>query len=150
MKRRSKQKLRATTPIPGALNIALTVVAATLACLFLWVASHTEAWSYQLLAAIAFSYVNNTLFALLHESVHGVFHRNSTVNEWCGRLTAAFFPTGFTFQRICHLGHHQRNRTPTEQFDYYHPRDNKLLKYVQWYGILTGLYWLVSPLACLL
>jgi len=136
--------------IPGTLNIALTVVAITIALSLLWLAAHTTSWVTLVLAALSFSYVNNTLFSLLHESVHQVFHRTSRVNDWFGRVTAAFFPTAFTFQRICHLGHHQRNRTVAEQFDYYRPADNKGLKYLQWYGILTGLYWLVSPIGCLL
>ena len=42
---------------------------------------------------------------------HGHLHANRTVNEWAGRFLAAFFPTGLGFQRVCHLGHHRRNRT---------------------------------------
>ena len=55
-----------------------------------------------------------------------------------------------TFQKICHLGHHRRNRTEAELFDYYRPQDNWYIKCVQWYGILTGIYWTLSPLGCLL
>ncbi|MBI1784928.1 fatty acid desaturase [Candidatus Sumerlaeota bacterium] len=116
----------------------------------MWFASHTSSWISRVMAAMIFSYVNNTIFSLLHECVHGNFHANRTVNNWFGRLTAAFFPTAFTFQKICHLGHHRRNRTEAEIFDYYRPDDNKLIKYVQWYGILTGIYWTMSPLGCLL
>ena len=101
-------------------------------------------------AAIAFSYTNNTTFALLHESVHGLFHPSKAANEWFGRCNAALFPTALSFQRICHLGHHRRNRTDAELFDYYKPGDNRFLKYAQWYGILTGVYWVLMPLACLL
>jgi fatty acid desaturase len=82
--------------------------------------------------------------------VHGNFHPNRTINESAGRLMAAFFPTGLGFQRICHLGHHRRNRSDAEVFDYILPGENRLLKTVQWYGILTGLYWLLPPFGCLL
>ena len=142
--------MRSREPIPGTLNVALATAAVAVALTLLWVASHVESWIGRILAAVAFSFVNNTIFSLLHEAVHGVFHRRRGVNDAFGVVTAAFFPTGFTFQRICHLGHHARNRTDAELFDYYYPDDNKFLKLVQWYGILTGLYWLLPPLACLL
>lgn len=136
--------------IPGRLNVVLAVAAATLALGLLWFASHVGSWPWLIAAALVFSYVNNTIFSLLHEAVHGHFHARRAVNEWSGRLLAAFFPTGLTFQRICHLGHHRRNRTSAELFDYLRPDDNRLLKYLQWYGVLTGVYWLASPLGCLL
>lgn len=135
--------------VPGALNIVLTVAAGSAALVLLWLASHTDAIALRIGAAIAFSFVNNTLFSLMHEAVHGIFHARRTVNESFGRLAAAFFPTGLGFQRICHLGHHRRNRSDAELFDYVRPGDNRLMKFLQWYGILTGVYWLLSPLAAL-
>ena len=142
--------MRSQEPIPGALNIALSVAAAAASLTLLWCASHATSWVWAVAAAITFSYTNNTTFALLHESVHGLFHSNKMVNEWFGRFNAALFPTALTFQRTCHLGHHRRNRTDAELFDYYKPEDNRFLKYAQWYGILTGAYWVLMPLACLL
>jgi fatty acid desaturase len=136
--------------IPGGLNICLSVAAASASLSLLWTASHAHWWVWEFAAAIAFSYTNNTTFALLHESVHGLFHPRMPVNEWFGRFNAALFPTGLTFQRTCHLGHHRRNRSDAELFDYYKPGDNRLLKFAQWYGILTGIYWALMPLACLL
>jgi fatty acid desaturase len=135
--------------IPGTLNIALTAAAVSAAAGLLWIASHTEPWGWRIAAAVAFSYVNNTIFSLLHEAVHGVFHARRSVNESFGRLTAAFFPTGLGFQRICHLGHHRRNRSDVELFDYVLPGESRLVKSLQWYGILTGAYWLLPPLGCL-
>lgn len=136
-------------PIPGTLNVALTAVSVSAALALLRIASHTESWAVRITAAVAFSFVNNTVFSLLHEAVHGVFHPKKGINETFGRLTAAFFPTGLTFQRICHLGHHRRNRSDVELFDYVLPGESRLVKAVQWYGILTGVYWLLPPLACL-
>lgn len=137
-------------PIPGALNIALALASISAAIGLLWLASHTASWPLRIAAAFAFSYVNNTIFSLLHEAVHGNFHSNHAVNDFFGRLTAALFPTAFRFQQVCHLGHHRRNRTDDEMFDFYKPGDNKLMKYIQWYGILTGIYWIMAPLGCLL
>jgi len=131
--------------IPGTLNITLLVGAGASCVAMLWIASHGTWWQ-ALLAAIAFSFLNNTLFSLLHESVHGIAHENRRVNELMGQVAAVFFPTGLALQRVFHLGHHARNRTVEEQFDYIRPFDNPLLKRAQWYAILTGLYWVFVPL----
>ena len=139
-----------TEPIPGALNLALAAAASASVLGLLAFASHTSSWGWRIAAAVAFSYVNNTIFSLLHEAVHGHLHPHPRVNEAAGRFLAAFFPTGLGFQRVCHLGHHRRNRTDAEVFDYILPGESRLLKTVQWYGILTGLYWLLPPLGCLL
>lgn len=135
--------------IPGTLNLALSVGAMAAALGLLAFASRTGSWGWRLAAALAFSFVNNTLFSLLHESVHGIFHPRRAVNEAAGRVLAAFFPTALTFQRLCHLGHHRRNRTDAELFDYVLPGESRALKAAQWYGILTGIYWLLPPLACI-
>lgn len=131
--------------IPGTLNVALTIAAAAACCGALWLASHGAAWQIAL-AAIAFSFVANTMFSLLHESVHGIAHANRAVNETLGRFAAAFFPTSLSLQRVFHLGHHARNRTIEEQFDYIRPFDRSWLKRAQWYAILTGLYWVFVPI----
>ena len=132
-------------PIPGTLNLILTILAAAACAACLWLASHGTLW--QVVAAtIAFSFLNNTMFALLHESVHGIAHQDRRINEWIGRIGAAFFPTGLSLQRVFHLGHHARNRTDLEQFDYIRPTDRPWLKRAQWYAILTGVYWIFVPL----
>ena len=136
--------------IPAGLNIALAIAVLSTNAILLWTASHASNWWVLVLAAGGFSFANNTVYSLLHEAVHRKFHSSATVNEWAGRFLAASFPTGFTFHRMCHLGHHRRNRTEVERFDYYTPDDNRVLKFAQWYGILTGLYWFIQPLGCLL
>jgi fatty acid desaturase len=131
-------------PIPGALNVALlAAVAAADVGALVW-ASRAATWWSLTAAAIAFSFSNNTVFALLHEAVHGTFHRSSAVNRWAGRFAAAFFPTGFAVQRAFHVTHHRHNRDRFEQFDYVHAGDVRWLKFAQWYAILTGVYWLVT------
>ena len=134
---------------PTSLNIAITLGAVALYCGSLWAASHVDSLAGKIIAVIVFANVGNTLFALLHESVHGVFSRNYWVNEVFGQLAAMCFPTGLRFQRTCHFGHHLRNRTDNEIFDMYYPTDNKFMKYVQFYCILTGIYWLSVPFGCL-
>jgi fatty acid desaturase len=133
-------------PVPGKLNIVLLVSASAGAILCLWTASHSESWFVIAVAAIVFSFVNNTLFSLLHEATHGILHARRWANDWLGRYAAAFFPTSYSMQRAFHLTHHKYNRSEFEQFDYLRPGDNHFLKYAQWYSILTGLYWIFPPL----
>ncbi|AEI67379.1 fatty acid desaturase [Corallococcus macrosporus] len=133
------------TPIPAALNAVLLVCAMTACASSLWLASHAERFGVKVLAAGVFSFVNNTVFSLLHEATHGVLHPRRRVNDALGRVVAAFFPTSFTMQRAFHLNHHRHNRTHLEQFDYFRPGDNRFLKRAQWYSILSGLYWLFVP-----
>jgi fatty acid desaturase len=136
--------------IPGRLNVALALAAYAAAAGLLWLASHAGSLAVALLAAGAYSYVGNTIFSLLHESVHGIFHPRRGVNDAFGRVSAAFFPTGFTFQRVCHLGHHRRNRTDAELYDYVRPGQSRFLAWYRLYGLLLGFYWLAIPVGCLL
>jgi fatty acid desaturase/membrane-associated phospholipid phosphatase len=123
--------------------VMASIVAMCSACL--WLASHATAPLLFLAAAAAFGLLNNTMFSLMHEAVHGLFHRNRMVNEVAGNLAAAFFPTVFVIQRLSHLTHHKNNRSTVERFDYYGPGDYHILKVAQWYSLLTGLYWLFIP-----
>lgn len=135
---------------PTRLNIIIQIIASCVSLLCLWTASHFDSWPIKIMAAFIFSFSNNTLFSLVHESVHRSYSKNKNLNEIAGNLAAAFFPTALVFQRTCHLGHHLRNRTDHEMFDMYYPEDNKFLKFTQFYGILTGFYWLSLPIGCLM
>jgi fatty acid desaturase len=116
----------------------------------LWNASHGP-WWVMLLASVGFALFNNTLFALLHEAVHGVASPNLARNELMGHLTAVVLPTSFTMQRIGHLGHHRRNRTDLELYDYYLPHQKRWLRNLWMYaGNLLGGYWCSIPLMGLL
>jgi fatty acid desaturase len=120
-------------------------VAATAACL--WLASH-GAWWLALLAAVAFAFVNNVPFALMHEAVHGVGAGTPRRNYALGLAASCMFPTSFSLQQIAHLGHHARNRTDPDLFDYYLPSQSRLVRNVWLYGgNLLGLYWFCIPLS---
>ncbi|MEZ5721980.1 MAG: fatty acid desaturase [Paracoccaceae bacterium] len=96
------------------------------------------------------SFTNNTVFSLQHEAVHGHFHPNVRVNDAAGVLFAGFFPTIFAVQRISHLGHHRRNRTDEELYDYVLPGQSWWLKTYWIYCLLFGFYWMIIPVAMLL
>jgi fatty acid desaturase len=134
-------------PIPSRLNIAIAAAALSSAVACLAIASHAPHWTVLAGAAVAFSFANNTVFSLLHECVHGTFHPITRVNERAGVLFAAFFPTAFAIQRVSHLGHHRRNRTDLELYDYYLPHQSRWLKTYWIYCLLTGFYWSIIPVA---
>lgn len=128
------------------LNVFINLGAFVLLGGSLYIVSHSNNGWMIAVAVLVFSYVANTVFAFLHESVHRVYSLRPWLNEGMGLLNGALFPTGLTFQRVCHLGHHLRNRTDHEMFDMYYPDDNLFLKRAQFYSILTGIYWLTIPL----
>ncbi len=131
------------------LNISINSLAMGVFVLCLYGASRVEQLLPLVGIAVVFAYVGNTIFAFLHEAVHRVYATSAWLNEAGGILNGALFPTGLTFQRICHLGHHLRNRTDHEMFDMYYPDDNLFLKRAQFYSILTGVYWITIPLGWL-
>lgn len=133
--------------IPVWLNIGIGTAAAAVAIACLWLASHAPHWSVLVGAACVFSFANNTIFSLLHECAHGSFHPNRGVNDGAGVLFAAFFPTAFTIQRVSHFGHHRRNRTDLELYDYFLPHQSRWLKTYWIYCLLTGFYWAIIPVA---
>jgi fatty acid desaturase len=140
----------ATYEIPEKRNIAIFMLALPATWGLLWIASHSSiGWA--LLAAWAFSLVNHTPFSLMHEAVHGVFSSNRTRNDIFGTLCSPALPTSFTLQKIAHLGHHRRNRTDEELYDYYLPNQSKAQRNFQVYaGNLLGFYWFSIPVSNLI
>jgi len=134
---------------PGLRNIIIALFAMISVMGCLWVAAHVGGW-WLPLAAAGFAFSNFVLFQLMHEAVHGIFHRRRLLNEIAGSFIAALFPHAFCLQRAFHLSHHRNNRTDREFFDGYQPDDSLFLKRWQWYGILIGEYWLRVPVACIL
>jgi fatty acid desaturase len=139
-----------TPVIPWRANLMIAVLALAMDAGCLWTASHAQAWPLILVAALVFSFSNHTLFAIVHEAVHGILMPSRYWNECLGSLLAATFPQAFCLQRAFHLSHHRNNRTDSEFFDAIRTDDVAWIKRVQWYGILLGEYWLRIPVACLL
>lgn len=137
-------------PIPEKTNIFIFVVTLPAIWGLLWLGSHASLWL-AIVAAIVFSLVNHLPFSLMHEAVHGVFSPNRWRNDFFGMLAAAIFPTSFTMQKVAHLGHHRRNRTDEELYDYYLPTQSKASKNFSLYaGNLLGLYWFCIPFSNLI
>ncbi|HLG56375.1 MAG TPA: fatty acid desaturase [Vicinamibacterales bacterium] len=133
--------------MPERLNwfILTACILCTAACL--WLASHAPWWA-ALPAAVAFAFVNHTPFSLLHEGVHGVGAATPGRNYVLGLIAGWMFPTSFSIQRTAHLGHHARNRTDLEIYDYYLPHESRCRRNLWMYGgNLMGLYWACIPLS---
>ena len=137
-------------PVHEGLNIAIFCAALPVTWALLWVASHLSlGWA--LLSAWVFALANHTPFSLMHEAIHGNFSRNRLRNDLFGTLCAPALPSSFTMQKIAHLGHHRRNRTDEELYDYYLPGQSRIGRTVKIYtGNLFGFYWLCIPVGNLL
>jgi len=135
--------------VPSTLNTLLVSFVLGTSLFLLWLASQLPViWSIPI--GIIFSFILLTNYALMHEAAHKVLHNNHTTNKWLGALASWLFPMSFTMFAITHTVHHRCNRTDFEMFDYYYPTDNTLLKYLQWYSILVGIYWPIIPVGSLL
>jgi fatty acid desaturase len=128
-------------PIPQRLNAVLCVgTAVSLAGILALAGRARSGWQVAGLALL-YGMAMNLGYALIHEAEHGILHSNRRVNLWCGVVLALFFPAPFHLLRQGHLGHHMRNRSDDEAFDFYFEGESRLWRWLQLYGVLTGLFW---------
>ncbi len=133
--------------IPNRLN--LLIVAAQLAAIAACIGMLTRvagAWPLVLLAFV-FGVVMNSVYSVIHEAEHAMLFSNRRWNEIAGIFMALFFPAPFHLIRQGHLGHHLRNRSDDEAFDFYFEEDHRLWKILVLYGILTGFYYVIVVLS---
>jgi fatty acid desaturase len=128
--------------IPSTLNAIivfsqLVALAGCFACV-----AHVTGWSLVALGSF-FAIVMNSVYSTIHEAHHRTLFTTRWLNDGVGIFLALFFPAPFHLLRQGHLGHHRRNRSDDEAFDLYFGRDNKAWKFIAWYGILFGLYWVL-------
>jgi fatty acid desaturase len=136
-----------TAKIPDRLNLAILV--AQLLAIAGCVAAAARVENGWALAALTFAFgvVMNSVYSIIHEAEHAMLFSNRRWNDFAGSFMALFFPAPFHLIRQGHLGHHLRNRSDDEAFDFYFEGDHKVWKSLVWYGILTGLYWVVVVLS---
>ncbi len=143
------EKNSPTQTIPGRTNLVIAAAVLLGAIGLLLVASSLDLiWSVPL--GIIFSFILLTNYALMHEATHDVLHANSKLNWLVGMVLSWLFPMSFTVFKVSHVVHHCCNRTDHEMFDCYYEGDFKLIKYIQWYGLLLGLWWPLIPIGNLL
>src|SRR5260370_3952555 len=134
---------RSNLAIPGRLNLVIAGVQLVTLLSILWAAGQVHQWRFVFLLAMAYGIVMNSGYAMLHEAEHNLLHANAIVNQSVGGLAALFFAGPFPRIREGHIGHHVRNRSDDEAFDLYFEDENRFWKYVQLYGTLTGMFWVL-------
>ena len=127
--------------IPWRLNLAIAVVQLAVALLIILVSSLATAWWQLALLSGGLAVVGNSIYALMHEAQHRILAPWQWLNDGLGVVLALFFPAPFHLLRQGHLGHHLRNRSDDEAFDFYFAGDNPVWKWLQLYGILSGFFW---------
>ena len=134
-------------PIPAQLNLLIVVLQLIALAGIFYATSLSDAWWQLLLLWGAMAIVGNSVYSVIHESEHRILHPNPRVNDAIGIAMALFFPAPFHLIRQGHLGHHMRNRSDDEAFDLYFEDEYPVLKWLQLYGIITGVYWMSVVLA---
>ena len=130
-------------PIRYRLNLLITGVLIVLMLLVLTATSLVGTWWGILLLATAYAILMNSGYAMMHEAEHNLYHPSPIINHLGGVLLGLFFPAPYHLLRQGHIGHHIRNRSDDEAFDLYFTDDSAAWKHIQYYGILTGLFWIV-------
>jgi fatty acid desaturase len=134
---------RSSAEIPARLNLAIAAVQLVLLCTILGAAGHAGSWVAVAALSLGYGIVMNSAYAMLHEAEHNLLHPNPAINQSVGALLALFFPAPFHLIRQGHIGHHIRNRSDDEAFDLYFEDEHRFWKYLQLYGTLTGMFWLL-------
>jgi fatty acid desaturase len=130
-------------PIPERLNLSIAAAVCLMCATLLIFAGRVESFWALTGLAVTYAVVMNTGYAIIHEAEHDLLHPDKRLNDLVGAVVSIFFPASYHLRRFGHIGHHLRNRTDDEAFDLYFSEDNALWKRIQFYGILTGFFWLV-------
>jgi fatty acid desaturase len=128
--------------IPTRLNLFIATAQLLALSALLLIAGRVSFWPWMPVLALGYALLMNSAYLMLHEAEHAMLHPNRQVNDAAGTLLALFFPAPFHLLRQGHLGHHVRNRTDDEAFDFYFENDNRLWKHWAFYNILWGGFWL--------
>ena len=134
--------MRNALPIPAAVNSVILLMQLSAVLILLRLGSQLEGAALAA-AAILFAVVMNSVYSIIHEAEHGILFDDRRLNDGAGVLMSLLFPAPFHLIRQGHIGHHQRNRSDDEAFDFWFDGEHPLWKRLQFYGILTGFYWLV-------
>ncbi len=128
--------------IPSVWNGIIVLLQAL--CLFVcfMLLPYVQGWSLLVLGC-AFAVVMNSVYSTIHEAHHRILFPQRSLNDLVGIIYALFFPAPFHLLRQGHLGHHRKNRSDDEAFDLYFSKDYKIWKFIAWYSILFGFYWIL-------
>jgi fatty acid desaturase len=127
--------------LPNRLNAVIMVIqlGAIFSCF--WAASRVSSGAGIAALACAFAALMVSVYSILHEAEHGVLFTQRTANVVGGVVAALFFGAPFHLLRQGHIGHHLRNRSDDEAFDLWFDGESPVWKWMQWLGVLTGLFY---------
>ena len=108
-----------------------------------WMCARATSWWQVAGLAGAMAVLGNSVYAIVHEAEHAMLHPKRRVNEFVGVIMALLFPAPFHLIRQGHIGHHLRNRSDDEAFDFYFDGEHRVWKWLQLYGVLTGMFWVM-------
>lgn len=134
-------------PIPQLLNATIVVLQLSCFAGIVLAASHVWLGWWMVPLSAVFAIVMNSVYSVIHEAEHAMLFSNRRANNAAGVLMALLFPAPFHLIRQGHLGHHLRNRSDDEAFDLYFEGDSRLWRWIAWFGILTGFYYLTVVLS---
>jgi fatty acid desaturase len=82
-----------------------------------------------------------TLWATIHEAIHGVLHPSKAWNDRLGRVLGGLFGAPFQLLRLGHLQHHRFNRSPLNRPEVVEPSPPGPAERVAYYfRLCCGLY----------
>ncbi len=98
-----------------------------------------RAWAWTLMPLVL---LNNPLWSLIHETIHGNFARTPEASRRAGRLLAMCYGAPWRVLRTGHLLHHRFNRTSLERQELYDPASETAAARAPGYyfNLLIGLY----------
>jgi fatty acid desaturase len=99
-------------------------------------------WSVRAGALLLYCLMMQGVFTMLHEYCHRNAHRDPRLNYLIGWVTSTLFGTAPTLLQVQHWGHHRRNRTEAERFEFIHEGENAVRKTVTYYTAVLGGIWL--------
>ncbi len=137
--------MKETRSIPDVLNAVVVAVQFVAIGLCIAACKSVGGWWWVALA-VSFVVTMNSVYFAIHEAEHGLLFSNRKPNDVAGTVLALFLPASYTFIRTVHLAHHIHNRSDEEVFDVYFSEDPAWWKKLQFFGILTGWFWLTLVL----
>lgn len=127
--------------IPNAANAVILAMQLSIGGFCIAECRTANRWGCIVIGAVFVLTLNSVYFAI-HEAEHGLLFSNRRCNELAGTILSVLLPAPYTFIRSVHLAHHVHNRSDDEVFDLYFEEDPAWWKKLQFFGILTGGFWL--------
>lgn len=133
--------MKSVRSIPNAVNLVIVVLQLALIAGLVVGCSRASGW-WWMAVGTGFVLTFNSVYFSIHEAEHGLLFSQCRMNSVAGTILALFLPAPYSFVRNVHLAHHVHNRSDDEVFDLYFEEDPAWWKKLQFFGILTGGFWL--------